>query len=298
MNRPTKNTINLLFPIICLISMLFVGNVNDCHAKEKKGKQHHSKDYKKFPAGSPEAVLTAFVEADLESLDNRSDDNRYPLWWDLTETPGQTSDDKRYIELIIKSYKIVGTTIENNKGIATVNLEMYVLAFYSAGRSLNKWEGVPVNLGTAKYATNSKVFLKEVLGSNIEKIMNKDNSSYPVQKEKRKWIFPVKMIKKNGKWVIANGYIPINSMYVRTDIKNIEKRLFDNKSSMEVCNGKLSLQTYMKKIRPIDHITTEIGTDMNKFKAHYCRPEIKEMIEGSIKEDKLYIQQLKDLSKE
>lgn len=298
MNILTKYAIRILLTIICSFTMLFIGSVSVCHAKEKQVKQQYSKDYKKFPAGSPEAVLTAFVEADLGDLDNRGDDRRYPLWWDLTETPGQTSDDKPYINLIIKSYKIVGSTIDNGKGIATVNLEMDVLVFCSEGRSFSEWEGMPVNLGTAKYAINSEVFLKEVLGSNLEKIMNKESFSYPVQKDKRKWTFPIQMVKKDGKWVIANGYIPHRSMYVSTDIKNIEKRLFDNKSSMEVCNGKLSLQTYMKKIRPIDHITTEIGTDMNKFNAHYCRPEIKEMIEGFIKKDKLYIQQLKDLSKE
>lgn len=295
MNEITRNTMRILLLIICLFSILFSEKVHVCHAKEKKSEQQYSKDYKKYPDGSPEAVLTAFIESDLGDMDNRDIDERYPLWWRLTEKPGLAGNDKRYLQLTITSYRICETSIDTVNGAVTVNLEMDVRYLSTLGFDFKKWGGVPVMVNGIEYLTNSEQFIKDVFGEKAPSIINNEaNNFYSVQKDKRKWLFPVRMKSINNKWVISNSTIPIQATNISMVIHVIKTQIFKHQSVKEVCSGNLSFQKYVREKRYVGMVSMEeTGTDLKAFRNHFCTPNEIESIEQSIINFGKTIQQLK-----
>jgi hypothetical protein len=115
--------------VFCLVAMLLAGYVVESHAKEKNTQQY-SKDYKAFPSESPEAVVTSFVEyADLGKNANRQADERYPLFWSLTELSEVPDNSQR---LIIKSYKIDGkNTLPSGDVIVRLTMDVRAIALSS-----------------------------------------------------------------------------------------------------------------------------------------------------------------------
>lgn len=157
------------------------------------------------------------------------------------------------------------------------------------------------------YVNNKKHILSNVTSTSnfIETILEQSAQTqhhqvreYPVSKDKRKWIFPIRMMKKHGKWLIATESIPLIATYISEAIKTYINEISVNYSMNEVCNGTLSIQRYFKERRQLDISTAEIGTNLNKFKAEYCAPdEIKTRIKF-IEHYKQSIQELREWQKD
>ena len=124
MGNQTKSVF-ITITVIAIHLMLLAGFTTNCHANDTKKREGHSKGYREFPSNSPEAVLTAFIEADLGDIFNRDNDDRYHLWWELTELGGAPDNDG-YMRLYVNSYKILKTAGSNSDRERVINLELDV----------------------------------------------------------------------------------------------------------------------------------------------------------------------------
>jgi hypothetical protein len=94
--------VNFAF-MVCLFALLITASVKESFAKDKR-MQQYSKDFKAYPAESPEAVVTAFVEyADLGKGRTDKMTNSCICFGSLIEQ-GSVPDNSQ--SLIIKSYEI------------------------------------------------------------------------------------------------------------------------------------------------------------------------------------------------
>jgi len=117
----TPHTITLNYFSIWMIVILILFSFSTTQAASNK----FSKDYKAYPPGTPEDVVTKFIEyADLGKDANRQADERFPLFWPLTEKSEVPENSQR---LIIKSYKISGKK-ELPSGDVIVGLKLDVRA--------------------------------------------------------------------------------------------------------------------------------------------------------------------------
>ncbi len=281
--------------------MLLAGNVSICDAKSNKNKQQHSKDYKKFPDGSPEVVLTAFVEADLGDLYNRDNDDRYPLWWNLTERGGIPEDG--YLKLYIYSYSITNKSIDKQSGDAIINLVMDVRAIWASGNPTDSnvisWRGVPVNIGNTKYSSQTKQFVEAVFGKTeiANRILNKEIGYYPVPKDKRKWVFPVRMVNKKGKWLIAMESVPLETSYLSSKIDWYKEERNKEIAINDVCNGMRKIDSHSMKPYT-DDVKKKNGSNPQKFKDKFCKEDDIKARENNVKEYTDAILQFESLIKD
>ena len=269
----SKVTIRIVFITISLFYLLLAGHVTYCYASDQNNsKYQHSKDYKNFPVNSPEAVLTAFVGADLGDIFNRNNDDRYPLWWGLTELGG-VPDNDGYLKLYIKSYKITTSDKASQANHKTLNLELDVRVIWSSGNpkdiSIINWRSIPVTVGDTSYLSNTQQFVKAVLGNNANRVLKKEVDFYPVTKNNRSWVIQVQMIKKNGKWLIATKTLPFQSAYVNSEVLYYKEEVGREIETNKVCEGKRGVDQYIME-RQLDYVKKEIGKSFKKFRAKFC----------------------------
>ena len=294
MKKNPKSITRLLLTLVCLLSMLLVGIVNDCHAKEKKNKQQYSNDFKEFPAGSPEAVLTTFIESDFKDAEDR--------YLNLTESGDIPNCG--YPTLLINSYKINNKFVDKQTGEVTVNLELDVRAIEAGAnrdpdaQCKNKTIYVNNSKRTLSSVGSTNHFVETILEQPLLNSDKQDNNYYFVPKDRRKWSFPVRMVKRQGKWVIATESIPLITTYVSMEINAFINQIFKYNSIIEVCKGKLSIQRYVKEKRQLDYASTEIGTDLKRFRNKYCTTNEVESIEIHINTMMQTIKKLKECAKE
>lgn len=240
--------------LFCLLTMCLLVNVEESHAKDKKSQQF-SKDYKSFPAGSPEAVVASFIEyADLAKDANREDGDRFPLFWSLTELSSVPENSQR---LIIKSYKIDGKNILPS-GDVIVNLKMDVRAIalsscdpkdsgYNYQRNNCNWRErilvVPDPATGGKYrvdAANTETFIRHVFGNSetSTRILSKTKGIYAIPKAAREWSFEIRLVKKKGKWLISQDSVPIEVRYIGAEINKYRKLAILGNEAEEICEGK------------------------------------------------------------
>lgn len=247
--------------IFCIISTLLVFNAANCHAKNKNAEQF-SKDYKAYPAGSPEDVVTKFIEyADLAKGAHREADERYPLFWSLTETSFVPEDAQK---LIIKSYSINGkSTLPSGDVIVNLKLDVRAISERSCdskssgyNKQLNncKWRDRTVVIHNS--ATNRKdrvsaastdEFIQNVFGnSEISKeiLSGKNDMSFmerifTIPKATRIWEFEVRLVNKKGKWLISQDSVPIQLVYIDEEIKNYNRVVMGGYKTKDICEGKL-----------------------------------------------------------
>jgi hypothetical protein len=187
-NRQFNQGAMRIVVIACLLIGVTSFDGNDCFAQNNK--QKHSADYKAFPTGSPEAVVTAFIETDLGDVFNRENDERYHLWWDLTEKGGAPEDCQR---LIIDSYKIARKRIEARTGDVIVDLEMNVCAIQLMGvisrekyetTNYCRWRSIVRTNENRFSLVSPKEFLEHIFGKNniSANILQKKDDYYIVPK--------------------------------------------------------------------------------------------------------------------
>jgi hypothetical protein len=267
--------------MVCLLLGITKGNETDCFAHDND--QQYSKDYKAFPPGSPEAVVTNFIEfADLGKDANRQADERYPLFWSLTE---QSSVPDNSQSLIIKSYKITG----NNSlpsGDVIVNLKMDVRAiaitscknnddYYNKQVNYCNWRERIINIrdittNTVNYnnTANTQQFINYVFSETktADDIIAKISGIYAVPKNKRDWIFDIKLLWKKDKYLISTDSIPLEAKYIYDEINSYKIDIYYLNAMNEVCNGKRKLDRSIVQ----DYDFRIIGLDLLKYKAKYC----------------------------
>lgn len=281
----------LITLLVCLLTIVVTVRVKDCSAKDKKS-QHYSKDYKAFPNGSPEAIVTAFVEADLGDIFNRENDDRYYLWWDLTEREGAPEDCQR---LIINSYKIARKRTEQRTGDIIVDLEMDVRAVQlvddilknetNETRNYCKWRGIIRADGNRFSLLNTRGFVEQIFGNNDNtvSILQKKGGYYVVPKGKRKWTFEIRLVNKKSKWLISNDSIPIVSSYIGNIINDYKKYISGLNRMNEVCDGKRVLdKSILAEYEFGDD--KKIALNFQKYKAKYCAEDRTSNRNDAIKE--------------
>jgi hypothetical protein len=249
---------------ITMLSFLIVIMItiypNESFAKEKirqciKGNIIH-------PDVSPEFVVVNFIElADLGKDASREDGERYSLFWALTEY--ETVPDSSQ-SLIIKSYKIDGMNYFSSKEVI-VRLKLDVRAIRLVGcapngndlahsylkKQLNdcNWRNRIVNIYDSNIRTftrfnlsDSNRFINYVFGRDevAKEIVAKKPSIYLVPKNKRIWVFEVRVIKKKGRWLISNDSIPLEMSYIDNEIEIYSEMIETWKKRKDICDGKLS----------------------------------------------------------
>jgi len=245
--------------IFCIISTILVFNAANCHAKNKKAEQF-SKDYKAYPAGSPEDVVTKFIEyADLAKGAHRDDGDRYPLFWSLTETSFVPEDAQK---LIIKSYSINGkSTLPSGDVIVNLKLDVRAISERSCdskpsgyNKQLNncKWRDRTVlihnsasNREDRVSAASTDMFMQYVFGNSdlVQKIIYGKNSVptpkiYAVPKATRIWEFEIRLVKKKGKWLISQDSVPIQLEDIDGELIEYKELVNKGIEITEICEGK------------------------------------------------------------
>lgn len=281
--------VNLVL-MACLFALLITGSVKEGFAKDKR-MQQYSKDYKAYPAGSPEAVVTAFIEfADLGKGANRQDDERLSLFWSLTE---QSSVPDNSQSLLIKSYEIAGKSLLPS-GDAIVKLKMDVRAIklipcypkdsnsvhsrYNEQINNCNWRERTVYIGDSVTGSSKRIntsnnssFINYVFGEGRESsgILANISDIYVVPKNKREWTFEVRLIKRKNRWLISTDSIPLESGYVSKEIKEYNENVDLVNTMNDVCYGKRVLDKSIIKYYDFgdDKI---IGLNLQKYKDKYC----------------------------
>jgi hypothetical protein len=265
----------------------------DCYAETNRPTQRHSKDFKRFPAGSPEAVVTKFIESDFEDSVDRA--------LNLTETGDIPTCG--YPRLFIKSYKIVNKVIDPKSGEVTVNLALDVRAIHSDGNRHpeDTCSKKVILVNDEKYSFSGIKDTKEL----IEKIINDKISPtydkydyYFLPASKRKWVLPVRMVRKRGQWLIENGSIPLLTIQISAEIADLTKSMKGYQAIDDVCSGKLTIKNYVKKKLNFDYSTTEIGADLKRFKMEHCSKDMNSFRKEVINNTAKSIQDFKELQKE
>jgi hypothetical protein len=288
MNGIQKNTIRMLLPILTIVTMLFVVTAHICQAKDKKCAIQYSKDFKKYPDGSPEAVLTAFVEADLENTDDRF----------LRLTEFGTIPDDSYPKLFINSYKISAKTCDKKTGDVLLDLEMDVRVIWpkeNIRKIIIQQKAKTIYVDSIKYSSDSTQFLEAVF--NDTDMSNNEKYYYSMPTNRRKWVFPVRMVNKQGKWLLATDTIPYKSCYLIAEIDWHAKYMLESIAMNDVCRGKRKFDPKIIQ-RKLNTVREKIGNDIRKFKAEYCTPEVLSGRNLSIREDMQIIQQLEAAAEE
>jgi hypothetical protein len=241
--------------MIYLFATLLACSVADSHANDTKAQQY-SKDYKTFPAGSPEAVVTSFVEyADLGKGANREADERFPLFWSLTEL-GEVPDNSQ--RLIINSYKVDGkNTLPTGDVIVWLKIDVRAIHLSScdSGRSSaynyqmnncewrdrtviihNSTSGREYPVSTA----DTQAFIQYVFGNSEtgKAILSKKKGMYAIPKATREWKFKIRLVKKKGKWLISQDSVPIEVSYIDDEIKSYRSMVRHGNEAIEICEGK------------------------------------------------------------
>jgi hypothetical protein len=252
--------------IALLLQALITGSSTDCYAETNRPTQRHSKDFKRFPAGSPEAVVTKFIESDFEDSVDRA--------LNLTETGHIPICG--YPRLFIKSYKIVNKVIDPKNGEVTVNLALDVRAVHTDGNrrpedTCSK-KIILVNDEKCIFSgiKNTKEFIETIINGKVSSSYN-NFDYYFLPANKRKWVLPVRMVRKRSQWLIENGSIPLLSIYISSEIASHKAEILKYKAINDVCSGKLPINQYVSRKLQLDYATTEIGTNLKRFKAECCR---------------------------
>ncbi len=262
----------ILSHVTCITLMVLVLFSGVCDGKSGK-EVLQSKDYKHFDAGSPSAVLTALVEADLGDYFNRENEDRYALWWKLTEIGG-VPDNDYYIKLLIKSYKIILKNKDANNNYY-LELELDVRAISASGDTKDKapvsWRNIPVVVGNNVYGSGTKEFVEAVFGRDetSRKILAKEHGHFIVPVDKRTWVFPVRMIKPKDDWLIAMDSVPFQVNYVSSAVKLYKSEINREKAIINVCSGLRKVDNYVLERETYD-VKRAIKHDLTKFKAKFC----------------------------
>ena len=256
-----------VFVMICV----FWGDVSCGNANSNAVAQVHSKDSKSFPRNSAKTVLTAFVEADLGDFNNRQNDDRYPLWWGLTERGGAPEDDG--VKLFIQSYKITENTTKKKIRDMILNLEMDVRAFWLSGDpkiSGASRRDVNVVVAGSMYSLGESNFFEAVLGKGGNAVILHRNKAdyYYVPKDKRKWVFPVRMIKVKGKWVIATGSVPPEAFYGNKLLDLYSCEINKRRKINEICAGRRPFDT--KIMESYRYLQSPTGSNESRFRSQFC----------------------------
>jgi len=245
---------------ICLIFALTFSTVGGVQAASNT----FSKDYKAYPPGSPEDVVTKFIEyADLAKGANRQADERFPLFWSLTELSKVPDDSQR---LIIKSYKIgdkkvlpsgdviIGLKLDV-RAIALSSCDPKAIGSYNYQRNNCHWRErtVIIHDSTAAYkgwrvnTALTEHFYKYVFGndSKIAKdLLTVSTKPYDVQriytipKTTRNWTFEIRLVKKKSKWLISQDSVPIEVKYIDEEIKSYKEMIRHGNEALEICEGR------------------------------------------------------------
>ena len=272
MSDRARKYLRVVLPLICFVCALLMGYPATCLANGSEMVQRHSKDYKQYPAGSPEAVLTAFVEADLDNVFNRQDDDRYPVWWDLTELGGAQDS---YQELIINSYEI-DRVPGGQPADLILNLKVDVKMIWVGGNAndtSSDWLDRTVYFKKIKMSLSPvKSFMTKVFGEDSKtanKIIDKVSGYYDVPKKNSEWVFPIRMVKKNTKWVISMESIPLQLSIARAHSDWYKKLYLDELAFDEVCNGTRKIDNYIMGKYAYGDVE-KIGRNVNMFTTKYC----------------------------
>ena len=267
-----------MFITLTIIATLLAAFTTNCHANDSKKRARHSKDYREFPAGSPEAVLTAFIETDLGDIFNRQDDDRYPLWWRLTESCGAPED---YQKLIIDSYQITRQVVNSPPDEVILNLAVDVKSIGIDGNPQDKntgWRNLIVYIEDVQHSlASTKSLLEYLYGSEnsiVNKILRSEGGYYKIPINKHLWNFPVTMILSNNKWLISTKTIPIQMAYTISHVNYYKKLIADRKIFDDICIGKQKLQSSILRQYSYSDYET-IGVNYRKYKQKYCTDEEK-----------------------
>ena len=284
MGNQTKSVF-ITITVIAIHLMLLVGFTTNCHANDTIKRERHSKDYREFPSNSPEAVLTAFIEADLGDIFNRGNDDRYPLWWELTELGG-VPDNDGYLKLYINSYKILKNTGSNidQERVLNLELDVRVIRISSDKKNSDKicWRSVPIHINSNKYHSTDSSFVKSVCkGTQTIKIPPSEPSYITIDNSKRIWILPVLMIKKKGKWLIAMESLPLQVAYVHSEVDWYQEQINREIATDNVCLGKRKIDNYVME-QQLDYIKKEIGHNTSKFRSIFCSANSKRSMSNAI----------------
>lgn len=257
-----------------IVAMSLVWLVAVAQAESHAGstpKVVHSKDYKKFPKGSPEAVLTDFIEADLGDFYNRDADERFPLWWNLTEKGGIPEDDN--LKLFINSYNVKKIeTISSVEAVIALELDVRAISPFSTPESKTS-RPITVALDGTVYKADGDLFIERVFGKDevSNKIIKKIPGQYIVPSGNRKWMLLVRVIKKANQWVIANDSVPPQVSYLSTVISILHSARKETVAFKEACKSKKNFSP--KIFGNNELIKREINNDYQKFVTSYCDSE-------------------------
>ncbi|GFO56972.1 hypothetical protein GMSM_39790 [Geomonas sp. Red276] len=253
--------------IIKILIHLFVicgGGING-YASDSEGA---NKSNQKCSTSKPEDVLTCFVEADLSDYSNRSDDDRYPLWWDLTENGGAPQDSLKFV---VRSYKIQQLGTYDAK-TAVLGLEIDARALVSNGQKIEDWRKLTVSTNGVTYSTNTNVFVESIFGKGeiSERIRAREDDLYTLPIKNRTLMFTIKVIKKNGKWVISKENIPLEMTRLQEAIAYFTTLKKMDVANNDVCDDKLSFKIYINKKLQNGYVLSEVKGDEKKFRRKMC----------------------------
>jgi hypothetical protein len=247
--------------IVCIIlTILTVSPKEGCAANIYK--YNFSKYYKKYSSKSPEYVVINFIElADLGKDASREDSERLPLYWALTES-GTVSDSSQC--LLIKSYNIAGkSNVSPKEAIVKLKLEVSAIRLIGCtpknsnpvqnyrNKQLNycDWRANVVSI----FDDNTKIFSRFNLSDSIAfinyafdngqvavEILEKKPNVYIVPKNKRIWVFEIRVVKKGGNWLISKDSIPVEMSYVDNEIEIYREMLKTFEKRKDICDGNLN----------------------------------------------------------